>query len=190
MEQLREDRKYTYQDYLQWDDGERWELIDGVPYNMSPAPTFEHQLIVHNLSRVIGNALQGKKCITGITPTDVYLSEHDLVQPDVFVVCDENKIHRDIIRGAPDLIFEVLSPSSMRKDRREKKRLYERFGVREYIMVEPQGKIIERYKRGEDHLFDRGEIFAEEEEFELFSLPGIKIRVPDVFTNTERFDKK
>ncbi len=189
MEQLREGRKFTYQDYLQWDDDERWELINGVPYNMSPAPTFRHQLITGNVYGLLRTALKHSTCVPGIAPTDVYLSEYDVVQPDVFVVCDQKKISEKIIRGAPDLVVEALSPHTALKDRREKKRLYEQSGVREYLMVDPQGNMVERYIPGEDHLYNRGEIFAESEEFELFSLPGIKISAADIFAGTEMFDQ-
>jgi Uma2 family endonuclease len=88
-------------------------------------------------------------------PTDVVLSDHDVVQPDVFVVCDERKISDQNIRGAPDLVVEVLSPATAGKDRWEKKHLYERAGVLEYILVDPDGQYVERFVLGEDGRFDR-----------------------------------
>ena len=113
--------KFTYNDYLTWPDEERWELIDGHAYNMTPAPSFKHQKIVGNLYSLIKHNLAEKNCTPGIAPTDVLLSEHDVVQPDVFVVCDEKKITEANIRGAPDMVAEVLSPATALKDKREKR---------------------------------------------------------------------
>ncbi|MEA3415917.1 MAG: Uma2 family endonuclease [Thermodesulfobacteriota bacterium] len=72
------------------------------------------------------------ECFVGIAPTDVVFSEHDVVQPDVFVVCDQKKITEANIQSSPDLIMEVLSPATSLKDKREKKNLYEKYGVKEY----------------------------------------------------------
>ncbi|MBN2326514.1 MAG: Uma2 family endonuclease, partial [Candidatus Omnitrophica bacterium] len=92
--------KYTVHDYMTWPDEERWEIIDGVAYDMSPAPNILHQTISVNLILIIGNALHGKTCRGFTARTDVVLSEHDVVQPDVFVVCDPNKITEKNIQGA------------------------------------------------------------------------------------------
>ena len=118
--------RYTVADYLSWDDGERWELIGGVAYNMSPAPTIRHHDIGINFYSLLRNRLQGKPCKPFIAPVDVVLSDEDVVQPDVLVVCDPAKITPKNIQGAPDFVLEVLSPSTSRKDLREKKALYER----------------------------------------------------------------
>ena len=94
--------KFTYSHYLTWPGDERWELIDGEAYNMTPAPTFTHQKVVGNLYFTIKNKLAERRCTPGIAPTDVIFSEYDVVQPDVFVVCDEKKITEANIQGAPD----------------------------------------------------------------------------------------
>ena len=177
----KENVRYTYHDYCQWLDDERWELNDGHAYNMTLAPTFRHLTIAGNFFRIIGNALKGKSCVPGIAPTDIVLSEWDVVQPDVFVVCDPKKITEKNIQGAPDVVFEVLSPSTAKKDRWDKRNLYEKYGVREYLLADPDGQYVERFLLGEDKLFGRGEVFDAEETITLDALPDVKIPLRDVF---------
>ncbi len=136
--------KYTWQDYLTWPDDERWEVIDGQAYAMTPSPTPRHQRIAGNFYRKLADLLSGKPCQVFIAPLDVRFDRYNFVQPDVLVVCDPGKI-TERIEGAPDVVIEVLSPSTGLKDKREKKALYERFGVREYILVHPEELLIERY---------------------------------------------
>lgn len=172
--------KYTFQDYLTWPDEERWEIIDGVAFNMTPAPGSKHQLIVGSVYRVIGNQLVRKTCTAFIAPTDVVLSDYDVVQPDVFVVCDKKKITDANIQGAPDLVIEVLSPSTTLKDKREKKTLYEKYGVKEYIIIAPLEKYVERTLL-EDGKFSRPEIFGPRDILVLRSLEGVEIKLEEVF---------
>lgn len=113
-------QKYPWDDYLTWQDNERWEIIDGVTYNMTPAPTVRHQNVAGNFFRQLKQKLANKTCKPFIVPVDVVLSEYDIVQPNVFVVCDKNKITEANIQGAPDLVFEILSPATATKDLREK----------------------------------------------------------------------
>ena len=98
----REQERFSYQDYQTWPEDERWEILDGKAYNMTPAPTMKHQRIVGNLYHILRTVLRGKPCLTGIAPTDVVLSDYDVVQPDVFVVCDPLKITEKNVQGAPD----------------------------------------------------------------------------------------
>jgi Uma2 family endonuclease len=145
--------RYSYADYLGWDDGQRWELIDGQPFAMSPAPLVVHQTLVGELFRQIGNALEGKPCQALVSPLDVRLGpteardgqiEH-VVQPDILVVCDPDKLDERGVRGAPDFVVEVLSPSTASHDHIRKRRLYERFGVGEYWVVHPTDRIVAVY---------------------------------------------
>jgi len=135
---------YTYEDYETWPDEERWEIIDGVAYDMSPAPLIKHQNITGNFFIVLRQSLKNN-CYTGIAPTDVVFDRFNVVQPDVFVVCNKSKITEKNIQGAPDLIIEVLSPSTEFKDRKKKKSLYERHGDEEYITVFADKDYVERY---------------------------------------------
>lgn len=106
-----------------------------------------------------------------------------MVQRDVFVICDERMITKENFRGIPDLIVEVLSPATARKDRREKKALYERFGLKEYILVDPDGQYVERFWLGEDLTFSKGEVFAAGESLVLRSFEGVEISLGEVFVS-------
>jgi Uma2 family endonuclease len=127
--------RFTYSDYQTWPDDERWEIIGGKAYAMTPAPSLKHQKALGTLHLKFAGFFLGKASTVFIAPTDVVLDDRNVVQPDLFVVCDKNKMTDANIKGAPDLVIEVLSPSTCLKDKREKKALYERFGVREYLLV-------------------------------------------------------
>jgi Uma2 family endonuclease len=145
-----EDRRYTYADYKEWelDEGERYELIDGVPYAMA-APNDPHQAILLEMARQIANFLQGKPCKVRIAPYDVRLfykedeSDSTVVQPDLSVICDKRKLGYEGCRGAPDLVIEVLSPSNSSLETVRKFNLYLDAGVREYWIVEPKLKTVQ-----------------------------------------------
>lgn len=145
---------YTYADYCSWPDDTRYELIDGVAYAMAPAPTRTHQSLVLELARQVATALQGKPCQPFVAPLDVRLFHADeaddkvdtVVQPDVLVVCDEAKLDERGVRGAPDWVAEVLSPSSAKHDLIVKLALYERAGVREYWLLHPTDRLVTVYR--------------------------------------------
>ena len=138
------DKKYTYEDYVTWPEDERWEIIEGTMYSMSPAPSVKHQRIVGSFFSAFRNTID-RKCPVFDAPTDVVFDEYNVVQPDVLAVCDKEKITEANIQGAPDLIVEVASPTTEVKDRRDKKNLYEKFGVREYVIVFPEREYLEKY---------------------------------------------
>lgn len=180
MPSAAKNEKFSYADVLTWPTDERWEIIEGRPYDMTPAPSFRHQRVVGNLYHLLRGAIDERRCVAGVAPTDVVLSDHDVVQPDVFVVCDGSKITDQHIQGAPDLVAEVLSPATSRKDRWEKKTLYERAGVLEYLLVDPDGRFIERYLAGPDGTFDAGEVFAPDQMLRLLSLGGVELPVGEI----------
>src|SRR5512138_3388422 len=105
-------QKYTYEDYLTWPDDERWEVIGGEAYAMTPAPTTGHQRISRELGRIVVSFFRGKTCEPFFAPTDVVLDDRNIVQPDMLVVCDPSKVTEKNIQGAPDLVVEILSPST------------------------------------------------------------------------------
>jgi Uma2 family endonuclease len=150
----RDNDYHTYGDYLTWPEDVRYELIDGVAYLMAPAPTISHQDIAGEIFRQAANALQGKPCRVFIAPVDVRLpkaNEADdqidtVVQPDILAVCDPGKISERGIRGAPDWVLEVLSPSTAGHDQVRKRRVYEQAGVREYWMVHPTDRVLTIYR--------------------------------------------
>jgi Uma2 family endonuclease len=147
-------KRFTYGDYLTWPDTERWELIDGVPYDMSPAPARTHQEFVGELFRQIANFLHDKDCRTYVAPFDVRLpkgKESDdaidtVVQPDIAVVCNLEKLDDAGCRGAPDWVIEVLSPSTAAKDQIQKRDIYECHGVKEYWLVHPTDHTVTVYR--------------------------------------------
>jgi len=131
---------------------ERWELIDGEAYDMSPAPSSRHLSISSILHNSLFNFLKNKLCKTFAAPFDVLLpnfpvgNEDDIntvVQPDISVICDPTKIIEKGCLGAPDLIIEILSPSTSKKNLNEKFQIYEKHGVKEYWIVDPGNKYIQ-----------------------------------------------
>ena len=172
--------RYTVADYMNWPDEERWELIDGVAYDMSPAPTIKHQNIAGSLYSLLREKLKGKTCQPFIAPVDVVLSEIDVVQPDVIVVCDPTKITERNIQGPPDWVAEVLSPGTARKDLREKKALYQRSGVNEYVVFDPVQAWVQRFVLV-DGVYGAGEILDPSEDLPLGFMPGEVLALGEVF---------
>lgn len=125
--------RFTYGDYLQFpDDGKRFEIIDGELF-MSPSPTTRHQRIIQKLHLLLGSFLATKQIGEAfISPLDVLLSESDVVQPDIFVVLNENQhiITEKNILGVPDFIIEIVSSSNRAMDTKRKRALYETYGVK------------------------------------------------------------
>ena len=171
----------NWTDYQSWPDEERWEILAGVAYAMSPAPSTSHQAVLLRLASRIEQSLVGRPCRPFIAPTDVRLSEFDVVQPDVLVVCDPAKIAPRQIDGAPDLVVEVLSPATATRGLREKKALYEESGVREYIVVDPLQHYAIRFLRSADGSYDKGTVFAADEMLVCATLDGIEIPLWEAF---------
>lgn len=125
---------------------EPWEeLIDGKIVAMSPGPAWNHISIGGNLYRIFSNYLHGRKCTPIPDGMDLYLTEKDRFIPDLMVVCDPSIIKSNGVHGAPDLVVEVLSPSTGKRDKTVKKDVYAKFGVGEYWLVDPIGKSVELY---------------------------------------------
>ncbi len=125
---------------------ERWEeLIDGKVVLMSPRPAFNHNFVSENIFNIFKNYLKGRSCTPLGDGYDLYLSEKERYVPDMMVICDRSKLGKNGVHGAPDLVVEVLSPSTARYDRGHKKKVYERHGVREYWIVSPGERTVEQY---------------------------------------------
>lgn len=125
---------------------EVWEeLINGEVVAMSPRPAFNHNRVSSRIYWAFENYLKGKRCTAIADGTDLYLTEKDRFVPDMMVVCDRDKIQEDGVHGAPDLVAEVLSPSTAKNDRMHKKTVYGACGVREYWIVDPKNRTIEQY---------------------------------------------
>jgi Uma2 family endonuclease len=184
-----DDRHYTYKDFKNWTDKERWELIDGVAYAMSPSPSLQHQKIVGAIYREIANYLMGKTCDVFISPLDVFLpqgvkdeNESDtIVQPDLMVVCDKNKQSDKGIKGAPDLVVEVVSPASGGRDKVEKLNLYERSGVKEYWILDPDDSTLMVFKLDSNGTYGRPDTYNCENTVRVGIFESLEIDLKKVF---------
>lgn len=151
MEAPQPEQRYSWQEYLNWPADERFELVEGAPYAMSPAPRRRHQEIGGALFNQLYNALKESGCYVFIAPFDVKLSPDEMddaptvVQPDISVTCDESKLTEQGMTGPPDLIIEIVSPDSGLADRGRKFDLYRRYGVREYWIVDQEEQLVEVY---------------------------------------------
>ena len=130
----------AYQDEFQ-----REELIDGKIVAMSPRPAWNHISVAGNIYYLFAHYLRKKKCVPIADGMDLYLSEKDHFIPDVMIVCDPDKIKHNGVHGAPDLVVEVLSPSTAKNDKGYKKEAYAAAGVKEYWIVSPNDKLLEQY---------------------------------------------
>jgi len=193
ISQLDFDKKYTYKDYLTWKFKERVELIKGYLFRMSPAPTSEHQMISNKISTPITIFLSDTKCKLFYAPFDVrFYDQNDptkaitnVVQPDISVICDPEKIDRRGCLGAPDLIVEILSPSTSEKDLTWKYDLYEESGVKEYWVVNPTEKNMMIYTLDHEGKYQPSRLFTRGDVISSLVLKGFSLNLSDVF---EPFD--
>ena len=198
FEKYEEDKHYTYADLLEWDDDVRAEIINGVLYMMSPPLTI-HQRVQARLFKHFVIFLEGKTCEAFVAPFGVRLfpkedlSDDTVVEPDIVVVCDPDKIDERGCNGPPDLIIEIVSPSNSRRDRLLKFNLYLKAKVREYWIVHPNYKEIDVNILDEDRYTtqtygvnepDAKENEKLEEIVPVTVVPGLEIDVKDIFKET------
>lgn len=180
-------KKVSYAEYLSWPDEPRYEIINGIPY-MQAAPSRQHQRIVTQLTGELYTFLKEEICEVYTAPFDVRLSatedeeEYNVVQPDISVICDERKLDDKGCKGAPDLIVEVLSPSTWQKDRIEKMNQYQRHGVKEYLLIYPNEKIVEQYILGTNDIYETPCIYNEEDVFRSHIFPELEIPLNIIFS--------
>lgn len=178
--------KLTYEDYVDFpEDGRRHELLEG-DHVVTPAPNIRHQIIVANLFRLLGAFTHERRVGTVLSaPTDVALSEHDVVQPDLlFVAADhQDRMGEASVNGAPDLVVEIVSESTRRRDEVLKRHLYERHGVGEYWVVDPAVETLKVYRRTEQGIFQRAHEASLEAGDTVRSplLPGLEIPLAAIF---------
>ncbi|WP_298199944.1 Uma2 family endonuclease [Desulfosporosinus sp.] len=183
------DRKFTYKDYLTWSEEEQWELINGIPYNMTPAPSTQHQKIVTTLIAQFYNALKDSPSQVFGAPFDVRLPEQEkksddiftVVQPDLAIICDRNKLDNHGCVGGPDLVIEVTSPSTLRKDIKDKFYLYEKAGVNQYWIIYPEQKTVVVFKLDKEGKFGRPDIYCETDLIQSEISRSIRIDLSEVF---------
>lgn len=179
--------RYSYADYLLWQGDERWELIDGEAFLMNPAPGLRHQRVVGELYFQIATFLKGRECEVFVAPVDVRLpkaAEADddidtVVQPDLVVVCDKTKLDEAGVPGAPELVVEVLSPSTTSRDEVVKRELYEQHGVAEYWIVDPAKQQLRIFRR-ERGRFGPAMACRRDSAISSTILPGIEIDLADL----------
>lgn len=182
-------KKYTYGDYLKWPDEERWEIIDGVPYDMSPAPSTKHQTISMELGARLWSFFRDKGCQVFAAPFDVRLPQGDekdedienVVQPDLSVVCDPARLDERGCKGAPNLVVEIISPSTAKKELNDKFNLYERSGVPEYWVVFPKFNVIVVYSLDDEGKYQKTGDYAAGQILSSELFPGLEIKLEDVF---------
>jgi Uma2 family endonuclease len=188
---LRKDERHTVEEYLSWpEDSPRCELIDGVVHDMA-APGFEHQKLVarlhfelefHQRERFKSGGGDGRPpCDIVESPVDVILSDITVVQPDLIVVCNPAIIVDGRVRGAPDLVVEVLSPGTAAKDKKHKRRLYETAGVPQYLVIDPANRFVELYSLGADGRYPAPEVLDAGDALTLEIAPGFSLTLSDVF---------
>lgn len=184
-------QRFSYADIAARPGDTRWELIDGFEYAMTPAPSSRHQILQGKLYIAVGNALKGSPCIAVPPPFDVLLdapeygrnNAQNVVQPDLTVICDKGKIKPHGCEGAPDLVVEILSPASHARDYVEKLRLYERFGVKEYWIVDPQDLRLDIIRPGDDGVYRVSGNFSEKDTVTAEAVAGLTVDLGEVFAD-------
>ena len=185
-EQFDAGRRFTYADYKDWDLalGERFELINGKAYGLA-APNTYHQSILMELAKQIAVFMTGKPCKVFPAPFDVRLfyeedeSDDSVVQPDISIVCDKDKLAKEGCHGAPDFIAEILSPSNKAIEMQQKFDLYREAGVREYWVIDPEHKTLHTYHFKDGWIIPRTYRASDTAAIEIF--PGLSIELEPVF---------
>lgn len=192
-EAAKKQERYTYKDYLTWNDDYRWEIIHGVPICMSPSPSSLHQLISGRIFGNIFNYLVDKECFVFAAPFDVRIPLYDendedienVVQPDISVICDKKKIDKRGCLGVPDLVVEILSPATRKIDLQDKYYLYERAGVKEYWIVDPLNKTISVHTLGENKSFEKAKYFTSDDIIKVSIFENLTINCQQIFAGIE-----
>jgi Uma2 family endonuclease len=177
--------KLTYDDFVHFpDDGKRHELIDGEHY-VTPSPNLKHQTIVFNLAGLLWMFLRENKVAVAFgSPLDVVFSDFDVVEPDLLFVSEARRkvLTAKNIQGAPDLVVEVGSPGTRRRDELIKHQLYERFGVSEYWVVDPDIDVIKVYRLTDGRYTRVSELTLRADDVLTTPLlPGLELRLAEIF---------
>ncbi len=192
LSQLDPDGTYSYADYLTWQLDESVELIKGKIMAMSPAPNVKHQRIALKLLRPIDNYFLRKSCEVFMAPFDVKLYDRrkslltnreafSVVQPDLCVICDQDKLTEQGCDGAPDWIIEILSPGNNRREVRLKYDLYEESGVTEYWLVFPYEQIVQQFVLDDSSKYQLRALYPGNETAAPHLFPDLQIDLNDVF---------
>lgn len=188
--QVNQNKRYTYKDYITWSEEERWELIEGTPY-MQAAPSWQHQAIVGNIITQFNNYLQGKQCLAFPAPFDLCLPDgvekdedvSTVLQPDIVIVCDKNRLNKTGYFGVPSLVVEVVSPSTSKLDRVFKFNKYEKAGIKEYWIAEPEGKVVSVFTLQDNNRYGRPETYTEEDNIKVSIFSDLLVDLAPVFVS-------
>ena len=191
IKQLDVNARYSYADYLKWRLEEYVELFRGKVVRMSPAPLREHQWIAGNIFSRIHEFLRKKGCQVYMAPFDVRLPQKSainddaiftVVQPDVCIICDPQKLDKRGCLGAPDTIIEILSKGNIDRDVKRKFDLYQEHGVREYWIVTPGIQTVTAYQLNDTGLYHlHGEYANSGDKIPVASLPGFSLSWDEIF---------
>ena len=188
-----DDKHYTYGDSRHWPEDERWELIDGVAFWMA-TPSFEHQAVSMELSVQFGTFLKGKPCRVLAAPFDVLFyrqAEQDentvdtVLQPDILVICDHDRVRGNAFWGPPSLVIEILSPSTSSRDLRLKHGVYQRSGVREYWIIDPKGQWLQQYILQADGAYGPEKLLVREGKVTCAVLEGFELQVESLWPESD-----
>ena len=177
-----ESLRFTYEDYVLLPEDRRYEVIDGELY-LTPAPTPYHQIVKGRIERLLQDHVEGAKLGMVLdAPCDVVLSQFDVLQPDIFFISSERLaiIGERYISEGPELVIEVLSPGTRKRDRVWKAKRYAHFGVREMWIADPDKRTIEVFVNEEG--FRRSALYAGEDVLLSPLLPGLEIALARVFS--------
>ena len=188
---LHRDERYTVEQYLTWpEDGPRYELLEGIPYELN-APTVEHQELVGGLHYALEHDQReriknsggddGSRCIIVESPVDVILSDITVVQPDLIVVCNRAMVVNGRVLGAPDLVVEVLSPSTASRDIKQKRRLYQMASVSQYLVIYPSYRCVELYSLGSDGRYAAPDVLDAGDTLTVQVAPDFNLTLSDIF---------
>ncbi len=184
-----EQKRFSYADYLTWDDDNRWELIAGEPVLMSPVPNRMHQTISRRIEYQIEHYLRDKTCEVFDAPFDVRLESAQtgneftfhVVQPDIVVVCDPSKLDDHGCIGVPDWTIEIISPSTASHDHIVKRAIYERFGVKEYWIIQPVDQIVMVYLLNDTGCYGKPDVYCREDQVQVGILQELQINLKEIF---------
>ena len=182
--------RFTFADCLSWKEDDRIEIINGEAFMMAP-PSRIHQEVSIAIAAQLYNFLEGKRCRVYPAPFGVRLFEQNgddpedvdtVVEPDISVVCDPDKLDKYGCKGAPDLIVEILSPSTQRHDQLVKLNLYQRAGVQEYWIVDPENRTVRVMVRTDDGTLQTYEVYGQKDVAKVNVLNGCFIELSKVFS--------
>lgn len=182
-------KTYSYADYLNWTFDERIEIIKGKLFNMGPSPAPAHQELSGIIFYELFKYLKGKPCKVYTAPFDVRLPKRSfderqiftVVQPDISVICDLQKIDEKGCLGAPDIVIEILSPGNNQTELQNKYQVYEEAGVKEYWLVVPKEKALWQYILNTEVMFIATRPFTIDDLLTSDSLPGFSLKIDDLF---------